>query len=475
MGDEAQPAIIGGLGLGDEGKGSIVDAWVCEQQRPSLIIRYNGGPQAAHHVVLSDGRWHCFAQLGSGMLRPQTETLLSPYMLVEPMALLNEAAHLEALGVHSPLLRTSISVRCVVVTPFHKLLGRLREILRGHTRHGSCGLGVGQAWLDSQNKSLPALRLQDLQNPDTLASKLRFLQLVKVDQAEQVLDSVPHSDDRQKAERLLVEMRLRDWPQRLCEHYARFAKSGVQLASDEKLERLLAERQLCRIFEGAQGVLLDAEHGFFPFVTPSRTSMVNADQLLAGQLATKIGILRAYATRHGPGPLVSENAPLSEQLVEPHNTTNPWQGPMRVGWFDAVATRYALQIVGRKTRIALTCLDRLVGLPTLRICDRYLYTGPQAPDLHEYFVFDHSGAIRDLRRAEQPTISRQQRLTDLLSTCQPIERDLTPIPRLRRDDGTLSAEAMAFVDELLAAIALDRSALVCISVGPTAQDKQWFG
>ncbi len=473
MGDEAKPTVICGLGLGDEGKGSFVDAWVLRQRRPSLVIRYNGGPQAAHHVVLSDGRSHCFAQLGAGMLRPQTDTLLSPFMLIEPMALRNEAAHLEALGVPAPLRRTSISRRCVVVTPFHKLLGRLREILRGPTRHGSCGLGVGQAWLDSQNRSLPSLRVQDLQDPDTLASKLRFLQLVKVDQAEQVLDRVPHSLERQKAERLLGELRMRDWPQHLCESYAHFVRSGVRLISDEELEQRVQDQSVARIFEGAQGVLLDAEHGFFPFVTPSRTTVVHAEKLLGGRAATKIGILRAYATRHGPGPLVSEDVTLTDRLVETHNVTNPWQGPMRVGWFDAVATRYALQVVGTPIQLALTCLDRLVGLPSLRLCDRYLYEGPDAADLPAYFVFDKSGAIRDLRREAAPTLARQQRLSELLSLCRPIATELAPIPQLRRENGTLSAAAQAYKEAILAAVGLGNEALACVSVGPTEKDKLW--
>ena len=125
-------------------------------------MRYNGGPQAAHHVVLADGRSHCFAQLGAGMLQPGTRTLLSPFMLVEPLALLREADRLTRLGVVEPLSRTTLSARSVVVTPFHKLLGRLRELSRGAERHGSCGLGVGQAFLDSQNPSLPSLRVEDL-------------------------------------------------------------------------------------------------------------------------------------------------------------------------------------------------------------------------------------------------------------------------------------------------------------------------
>lgn len=474
MGDKSFTEAVCGLGLGDEGKGSFVDAWVGRMQTPALVVRYNGGPQAAHHVVLPDGRWHCFAQLGAGMLQNQTETLLSPYMLVEPLSLVREATHLAELGVGTPLLRTWVARRCVVVTPFHKLLGRLREVARGNARHGSCGLGVSQAWLDSQKPGLPSLRIDDLLDPGTLCSKLRFLQLVKVDQAEQLLDSLPPQQRTADAQRLLTELQHRDVPQKLADDYARFVTSGVHFVDDQQVQSMIAKPQRPCILEGAQGVLLDAEHGFFPFVTPSKTSLFQANLLLNGRPSRQVGIVRAYATRHGPGPLVSEDAELTRVLRETHNVENPWQGPMRVGWFDAVATRYALAVVSGQVHIALTCLDRLVGLSSLYLCNRYRYDGPWAADLDDFFVFDAARHVSDLRRAAQPTLARQQRLTELLAHCRPILQTLAPIPTLLQAKGSLSTAADAYIDALLAAIKLDRNALICLSVGDKASDKRWF-
>jgi len=465
-------AALAGLGLGDEGKGSFVDAWVRRQRQSSLVVRYNGGPQAAHHVVLPDGRGHCFAQLGAGMLRDGTRTLLSPFMLVEPLSLLREASQLEALGVAGPLGRTVVSRRSVVVTPFHRLLGRLRELSRGGARHGSCGLGVGQAWLDSHNPSLPSLRVADLLDHSRLPQQLRFLQLVKVDQAEQLLDGLPSAMEAGAHRALYEDLKSRELIGHLADGYGRFLSSGVTIDDGTVLRAARSGGQPV-ILEGAQGALLDAVHGFFPFVTPSRTSFVQAEALLDGERPERLGILRAYATRHGPGPLVSEDAQLTAQLAEAHNIPNPWQGPMRVGWFDAVAARYALALVGGIDGLVVSCLDRLQGLGPLRLCRAYRYVGPAVPDFHEFFVGTGDGVLRDLRLDERPSLLRQQRLTELLAHCQPLYEELPPLDEVRRSDGTLTAQAVAYLDALRDALGLSSVELRCVSVGPTAGDKLW--
>jgi len=466
-------AVVAGLGLGDEGKGSFVDAWVRRNARPTLVVRYNGGPQAAHHVVLADGRSHCFAQLGSGMLVPNTATLLSSFMLIEPLALLREVGHLAALGVSQPLARTIVSRRSVLVTPFHKLVGRLRELSRGSARHGSCGLGVGQAWLDSQNPSLPSLRIEDLLDPVQLRQKLRFLQLVKLDQAEQIVDGLRLPPEQTESRLILDELGQHDWPTRLAIGYARFLESGITLDDGSQLQRALDDPQQPVIFEGAQGTLLDAVHGFFPFVTPSRTSFANALSLLNGRPAQRLGVLRAYATRHGPGPLVSEEHSLTVRLDEQHNVTNPWQGPMRVGWFDAVAARYALRIAGGIDRLALTCLDRLQGLGPLQLCHAYRYVDEAPTDLVEYFVVASDGSLIDMKLAEQPSLHRQARLSELLTRCQPVLRPLPAIESVRGDDGTPTTQAEDYLTNLLCELRLQPEQLGCISMGTTATDKVW--
>lgn len=465
-------AILCGLGFGDEGKGSFVDAWVQRHDRAPLVVRYNGGPQAAHHVVRPDGAVHCFAQLGSGMFRPDASTLLSQFMLVEPLLLLKEALQLSSLGVPQPLARVIISRRCVVVTPFHRLLGRLRELARGSARHGSCGLGVGQAWLDSQNPSVPSLRVEDLLDRTTLSSKLRFLQLVNVDQAEQLLDGMSQPISP-ACHAILAELQQHSTVAQLCEGYDHFRTSGVLFDDGSELYRLLSDEDQPILFEGAQGALLDATFGFFPFVTPSCTRFDNALALLSGRPAQRIGLVRAYATRHGPGPLVSEDPRLSDALPEAHNLQNPWQGPMRVGFFDAVATRYALAFVGGIDRLAIGCLDRLVAQGPLKLCRAYRYQGPATTDVDDLFVRSSDGTITDIRVPAQPTLTGQKKLGERLALCQPIYDELPAISATHSDDGRLSPDAQAYLSSILGALRLSDDQLGYVSTGPTAKDKLW--
>lgn len=135
--------IITGLGFGDESKGCITDL-LCRAYGSDLVVRHNGGPQAAHTVYTDDGRHHVFAQFGAGTFNPGCRTLLSRYMLVNPISMLIENEHLFSQGVSDALERVYVDSRALVVTPFHRALNRLREMARGTEKHGSCGKGIGE-------------------------------------------------------------------------------------------------------------------------------------------------------------------------------------------------------------------------------------------------------------------------------------------------------------------------------------------
>lgn len=365
-----RPIVVTGLGYGDEGKGATVDALV-RRHALELVVRHNGGPQAAHHVVRSDGAVHCFSQFGAGSLVPGVRTFLSRFMLVEPLALAREAAALARLGVGDALQRLVADRACAVVTPFHRLFGRIQELSRGTARHGSCGLGVGPAWLDAHNPRLPTLRLAALHGPPAaLRGQLRLIQLMKLDQAEQ-LEPGPGTAE------LLAELARPD----LVDAWIAAATpivASMTLDTGDLLRSVLKDRPQRVIFEGAQGLLLDAERGFWPYVTPSRTGPEQAELLLAEAGAPpplRLGVLRAYATRHGPGPFVSESAELTARLPERHNEAGPWQGPMRVGHFDLVAARHALELCPQPLdaieALVFTCFDRLADLGSLSVCTAY--------------------------------------------------------------------------------------------------------
>ncbi len=444
---EGRPIAVVGLGAGDEGKGASVDALV-RRLGLGLVVRHNGGPQAAHHVVREDGAVHCFAQFGSGTLVPGVRTHLSRFMLVEPLALAREAAALERIGVAGPLQRVTIDGACAVVTPFHRLYGRMQELARGSGRHGSCGLGVGSAYLDAHNPRLPTLRFGELVGPvEALRSKLRLIQLIKLDQAEQLEEAQPEAG----LAPILDELRRPDLVGELLTAYRAIA-GAVTIDDGAALRAVLRDRPESVIFEGAQGALLDAERGFWPHVTPSRTGFSQAEALLAEAGAPpplRLGVLRAYATRHGAGPMVSESAALLARLPELHNSSGPWQGPMRIGCFDVVAARHALALVDGVDGLLLTCLDRLAGIGELSVCSAY-----QSPNDERLTTL-----ARPQERAAQAEYSA------LLMRCRP---ELQQLPGW--DEPGLPPPALEHSRGLASALAVP---LLGLAAGPAADARVW--
>jgi adenylosuccinate synthase len=328
----SENVIVVDLGYGDAGKGTVVD-WLCATRDVRAVVRFNGGAQAGHNVVLADGRHHTFAQFGSGTLRG-VRTHLSRFMVVDPLALAAEAAHLERLGVADPLSLITVDRDALLATPYHVEAGRRRELARGEARHGSCGMGVGEVMAYWLEHGAAAPRAGD--PPGVLMRKLHGLREALGVQGPPVEDCV--AAYRAFGERV----RLVD------------SSFGEQLVSSGAV-----------VFEGAQGVLLDENWGFDPYTTWSTTTFANAEELLGGVGAVRLGVLRTYTTRHGPGPLVTEDPTL--ELPEPHNATGPWQGPFRLGHFDAVAHRYACSVAGGVDLLALTHLDA----PVSRMCVSY--------------------------------------------------------------------------------------------------------
>ncbi len=164
------------LGYGDGGKGTIVD-YLTRAHDAHTVVRYNGGAQAGHRVVTTDGRDHVFAQWGSGTLAGAA-THLGPWMLVDPLAMVPEADHLRSLGVADVWERITLDRRALIITPYQRAANRLQELARGAGRHGSCGMGIGETVLDALNHEAFALRAGDLRTPDVLRAKLRDLRRI---------------------------------------------------------------------------------------------------------------------------------------------------------------------------------------------------------------------------------------------------------------------------------------------------------
>ncbi len=355
------------LGFGDSGKGAMVDHLV-RRHAAELVVRFNGGPQAGHNVVTPEGRHHTFAQFGSGSFMPAVRTLLSRFMLVEPYAMVNEAAHLTSVGVADVMSRTIIDERCLVIAPPQQIMNRIRERSRGDAAHGTCGMGVGECMADCIAAPAISLLAGDLHNRSNLRRKL-------VDMFEYTHAGATDLRAWATAEELRV---LDDpgWIDTALGVYEETAQRARILPAD-RINRILREAA-CVIFEGAQGVLLDERYGFHPHTTWSSTTFENADALLDESVhqgeRRRIGVMRTYMTRHGSGPLVSYDEELQQRLAEPHNNDNGFQGRFRRGVLDLVMLRYAIDACGNVDELAVTHLDQLNSLPG-RACSAYEMDG----------------------------------------------------------------------------------------------------
>jgi adenylosuccinate synthase len=405
----ARHVIVADLGYGDAGKGGIVD-WLCHPGPASTgpvhtVVRYNGGAQAAHNVVTPDGRWHTFAQFGSGTFTPGVRTFLSRYMMVDPLAMVAEADHLAAVGVAGAFSLVDVDRDALLTTPYHQAANQARERARGAGRHGSCGMGVGETAAYALRSPADAPRAGDCLAGQDLERKLTLLRDWAVAAAARDGTAM---DGTALPPPSVVAGAFRAWA------------AQVTLTGDDHLARLLRLPGSV-VFEGAQGVLLDEWRGFHPYTTWSTTTFENAEKLLheagmgeagMGEAAIRLGVTRAYQVRHGPGPFVSEDPTL--ELPEAHNRTGRWQGPVRSGHLDAVALRYAVEACGGVDAIAVTHLDTArARAGELRACQAYR-------------VGDPLGLTDRLAIGPPRDLAYQERLTAMLLTARPVYS--APVP-----------------------------------------------
>jgi adenylosuccinate synthase len=370
------------------------------------VVRFNGGPQAGHNVVTPDGRHHTFSQFGAGTFVPGVRTFLSRFMLIEPYALIRENHHLQSKGVTDAIDRLSIDARCPVITPAHQAANRLREKLRGDAAHGTCGVGVGELVHDSLEHPDIVLHANQLLDRDLVRRKLLAGCEVKKTELPSGWEKLPEAATLREPQ---------TWLDAAMDNYAEVAKH-VTIADEREASRILRETSDL-IFEGAQGVLLDEDFGFHPHTTWSKTTFANADTLLDESQRpgdrVRLGVLRTYFTRHGAGPFVTENATLTQNLPDRYNTAAGWQGRFRVGVFDAVAARYAIEAAGGVAGLAVTHADCIDDREWL-YCDGYTDVEPDKE------LFDLRATMATRIRPVAPTdLARRERLTECLRRCQP--------------------------------------------------------
>jgi adenylosuccinate synthase len=296
------------------------------------------------------------------MLVPGVRTFLSREVVLDPLALGVEAQVLAGKVGGAPLTQLAVDADARVITPFHRVANRIRERLRGEGAHGSCGVGFGETVQDALAYPEDTVRAGELEDRAALGRKLERVRARKRAELAALLREAQPSAAPSFATELAVlegEGLIGRW----MDEVGSIARRWM-LADGSTLGRWLAEGPA--VFEGAQGVLLDEQHGFHPHTTWSTCTFAPALRLLAETRpdaeVERVGVLRSHAVRHGHGPLPTETRALSGAVHE-HNTAHPFQGRVRYGWFDAVLARYALEVAGGVDRLALTHLDLADRVP----------------------------------------------------------------------------------------------------------------
>jgi adenylosuccinate synthase len=419
--------VVVGLGFGDEGKGTIVDALV-RRHGSDLVVRHNGGCQAGHNVVLPDGRHHTFAQWGSGTFVEGCRTYLSRFMIVNPAAMVFENTMLQGDGVLDAFERMYIDERCLISTPFHQAANRLREMSRRADRHGSCGEGIGETVKDSlEVPSSEVLRVHHIENSDKLNDILHATQQRKRAECADLIHVF--RNETGTAAQACWMLEEPEAIEKIAQLYRQvYERANIVRAGDEP--DLLKSAKV-PVFEGAQGVLLDEWKGFHPFTTWSTTTSQNAKTILNDidyhHPVEVIGVTRSYHTRHGAGPFpteveMREGAGRKKHVEEvnwhakgEHNVTTQWQEHFRVGHLDEVLLRYAIQADGFITQLAITHMDSVMyGSRSWQHGIGYKLDGK---DISGITTRDSHGALSILER--------QQAVGEMLDRCEPIIQQVT--------------------------------------------------
>jgi adenylosuccinate synthase len=346
----ANVAVVGAQ-WGDEGKGKIVD-WLSE--RADIVVRFQGGHNAGHTLVI-DGVTFKLSLLPSGIVRPGKLSLIGNGVVVDPWALAEEIAKLESQGVHISRDNLRIAENAPLILPLHRELDQMREAAAGDSRIGTTGRGIGPAYEDKVGRR--AIRMQDLSNFDTIGPKIdRLLQ---------------HHNALRRGHGE-AEVKAQDLIQQLVEiaPKIRIYIDAVWTILDDA--RAQGKRVL---FEGAQGILLDIDHGTYPFVTSSNTVAAQAatgSGTGTDSIGYVLGIAKAYTTRVGSGPFPTEQANnIGTRLGERGHEFGTVTGrKRRCGWFDAVLVRQAIKTSGIRG-IALTKLDVLDGFEEIKVATSY--------------------------------------------------------------------------------------------------------
>ena len=365
--------IVLGAQWGDEGKGKMTD-YLAEEA--DVVVRFQGGNNAGHTVEVGD-RQYKLHLIPSGILYDNKLNVIGNGVVVDPKALFEEIGYLEKEGVKVTPEKLIISDRAHLIMPYHRVLDILKEKARGKNDIGTTGKGIGPCYTDKFERC--GIRVCDLLHEDVFEEKLRENIKMKNEYITKVLGG-----EALDAEEILVEYK------QYAEKIGPFVKdTSVKVYDSIKEDKTV-------LFEGAQGMLLDIDHGTYPYVTSSNTTaggVSNGIGVGPNMITNAVGITKAYTTRVGKGPFPTE---LENETGEWIRTKGHEYGvttgrSRRCGWLDLVIVKSAVRVSGL-TSLAVTKIDTLAGLDKLKVCVGYKFNG----EIIDYFP----ASLEDLAKCE---------------------------------------------------------------------------
>ena len=417
--------VVVGTQWGDEGKGKVVDLLTA---KADLIVRFQGGNNAGHTLVV-EGRQFIFHIIPSGILYDDKKCLIGNGLVVDPEVLLEEIKGLKEAGIVVSPNRLSLSDKAQIIMPYHKAIDLAREAAKGRDKLGTTGRGIGPCYEDKVART--GVRAVDLTEPDTLEEKIRVNLKEKNFYLTEFFGAEP------------LEV------QPILDRYLEMGETLTPFITDvsvELAEGLKANMKI--LFEGAQGTHLDIDHGTYPFVTSSNPisgAACTGAGIGPGQLHHVMGIVKAYTTRVGAGPFVTElNDETGDYIQEMGAEFGATTGRRRrCGWLDLVIVRDSARLNGLNS-FAITKLDVLTGLEKLNICVGYELGGKRI----------------DCRPA---SLKKQARCTPVYEEMLGWEEDITGA----REKDQLPEQARAYLDSIEKITGVPVS---IVSVGPGREE-----
>lgn len=456
--------IIIGIQGGDEGKGGVVHKFATVGTRAHTIIKV-GGAQGSHGVKTSNGESFAFSQFGCGTFE-NVETFISSEFIMDPNALLNEGNTLIfENGVHNAFDLITVDEKSLCSTPIHRISSRLHELALRDKRRGTVGTGVGRACLDQQLYPTLAIYAEDLLKSNVeLHQKIEAVRMQKLEELRDIIESVDTllSADKAEANEMITQLKDPAFSTWITNRFLEMSRK-VRIVPSSHLGEYILAKDGRIIIESSHGVLNDKYYGFHPHTTKLRVLPSCSVQLLRdagydGEINV-IGVTRAYAIRHGAGPLVTHDPSMVETLLPGSNKdTNRFQGEVRVGALDFVALRYTIEASGGPGTffgLAVTWFDQVKKNGTWLTCNRYHHP-------EKSWEFNADGNINARHMTDSDQLVRQESLGKTLGICRPLI-DTLDIARLSNEE--LTETCCSVLEEKL------NVPVRMISFGPTEMDK----